>query len=201
MDNLSDYSLGKDPVESFSQWFAAAKKVEQNPEAMTLASFDKKANRPSARTLLFKGLSSNKSIIFYTNYESSKAHDFEDNNEACMVFYWHVTKKQVRIQGRVKKMEKSESEKYFHSRDRDSQLASYISHQSSPIEDKATLLGKLTEAQEKFKNTEIPLPDHWGGFLFEAYEFEFFLYGEHRLNDRFLFKKKDNSWDITRLQP
>jgi pyridoxamine 5'-phosphate oxidase len=201
MDKLSDYSLGNDPVENFSKWFVEAKKVEQNAEAMTLASFDKKSNRPSARTLLYKGLSSHKNIIFYTNYESSKAHDFEENNEASLVFYWHVTKKQVRIQGRVKKMERSESEKYFHSRDRDSQLASYISHQSSPIEDKTALLSKLAEAQNKYTNTEIPLPDHWGGFYFEPYEFEFFLYGEHRLNDRFLYKKSGNTWDITRLQP
>jgi pyridoxamine 5'-phosphate oxidase len=200
MDDLKDYSLGEGPLDSFLSWYKKAQKIEHNPEAMTLATIDKKANRPTARTVLYKGLLKNQ-ITFYTNYGSSKAHDLEDNNEACLVFYWHLSKKQVRLQGRVTKMAKADSEKYFHSRDRESQLASLISDQSSAIFNKDALLKKLDIAKTKYNNTEIPLPDYWGGYLFEPYEFEFFLYGDHRLNDRFLYKKESGAWVITRLQP
>lgn len=201
MENLQDYSLGKDPRQNFSNWYQKARGVEQNAEAMTLTTVDKDSLRPAARTVLFKGLSQDNEIIFYSNYGSAKAKELEENPEACLVFYWHVSKKQVRINGKVKKMSASESEKYFHSRDRASQLASFISAQSSPIEDKNALLKKLHEAEDKFRGTEIPLPAHWGGFLVEPYEFEFFLYGDHRLNDRFLYKKEAEEWSVTRLQP
>jgi pyridoxamine 5'-phosphate oxidase len=201
MDNLADYSLERDPLVSFKNWFSHAQKVEQNPEAMTLSTIDLKANRPSARTVLFKGFSKNNEIIFYTNYQSHKARELEENPEACLLFYWHVSKKQVRIQGRVEKMSESDSAKYFHSRERDSQLASFISQQSSSIEDKAALLKKLKEAEQKYTNTEIPHPNYWGGYLFKPYEFEFFLYGDYRLNDRFLFTEKGQSFEVTRLQP
>lgn len=202
MDNLLNYSLESNPLESFKKWYSSAQTCEQNPEAMSLATYDSVKNRPSIRTVLFKGFDEQNRLTFYTNYLSPKSMELENNPEACLVFYWHLSKKQVRIHGRVKKMAESASQKYFHSRDRESQLASYISHQSSPIENKDKLLEKLNLAKEQFKNKEIPLPAHWGGFVFEAYEFEFFLYGEHRLNDRFLYTiNNQQTWNITRLQP
>ena len=90
---------------------------------------------------------------------------------------------------------------YFKSRDRQSQLASYISEQSSPIENKEALMKKLSDASKAFDGGEIPFPVNWGGFLFEPYEFEFFVYGDYRINDRFLFQKTQQGWAITRLQP
>lgn len=200
MDNLTDYSLNKDPVASFLSWYEDAKKVEQNPEAMTLSTVDELKKRPDSRTVLFKGMSADK-LTFYTNYKSSKARELEANNEASLLFYWHVSKRQVKIHGRVSKMSEADSRLYFSSRDRVSQLASYISDQSSPINDKAALLKKLEEARIKFDGKEIPLPAQWGGFLFEPYEFEFFVYGDYRINDRFLYKLTDTNWSITRLQP
>lgn len=200
MDNLTDYFLNKDPVASFLSWYEDARKVEQNPEAMTLSTVDELKKRPDSRTVLFKGMSADK-LTFYTNYKSSKARELEANNEASLLFYWHVSKRQVKIHGRVSKMSEADSRLYFSSRDRVSQLASYISDQSSPINDKAALLKKLEEARIKFEGKEIPLPAQWGGFLFEPYEFEFFVYGDYRINDRFLYKLTDTNWSITRLQP
>ena len=200
MDDLIKYFLNKDPQVSFLNWYADAKSAEQNPEAMTLATFDSKNARPDARTVLFKGVKDN-CFTFYTNYTSNKARELEGNDEACLLFYWHVTKRQVRVQGKVKKMSEADSKAYFHSRDRQSQLASMISNQSTPIADKNTLLKKLAEATEKYDGLEIPYPVNWGGFLFEPYEFEFFVYGDYRINDRFLFKKQNNNWSVTRLQP
>ena len=200
MDNLLNYFLKQDPLLSFQDWYADARKEEQNAEAMTFTTIDIKFNRPDSRTVLFKGMKEG-NFTFYTNYLSQKAREIEDNNEVCLLFYWHVTKRQVRVHGKVRKMDSHDSEIYFKNRDRESQLASYISEQSSPIEDKAALLKKMEEADKKFRGSEIPRPENWGGFLIDPYEFEFFVYGDFRINDRFLYKKSHNDWIITRLQP
>lgn len=200
MENLSEFGLTQNPLDSFTSWYEQAKSVEQNPEAMTLSTIDSKLRRPDSRTVLFKGLKSG-CLTFYTNYTSNKSRELESNNEAAILFYWHVSKRQVRVQGKVTKMSSEDSKAYFRSRDRQSQLASYISEQSSPIEDKSALMKKLSEASARFDGDEIPFPVNWGGFLFEPYEFEFFVYGDYRINDRFLFQKTQQGWAITRLQP
>lgn len=203
MDKLDIYHLNSDPLSSFTSWYEEAVRCEQNAESMTLTTVDHKS-RPNARAVLYKGIKEG-GLTFYTNYLSPKARELESNPEACMVFYWHVSKRQVRLHGRVKRMSRSGSEHYFQSRDRDSQLASYISEQSAPIADKAALLAKLSEARQKLGSGPIPTPEHWGGFVFDPYEIEFFVYGEHRLNDRFLYRKNESStgeeWTVTRLQP
>jgi pyridoxamine 5'-phosphate oxidase len=200
MDNLLNYSLTNNPITSFLDWYEKALMVEQNASAMSVASYDHDKNRPNSRYLLYKGMSENK-IIFYTNYLSPKAHELNENPEVSLAFYWHTSEKQVRIHGKVIKMSRENSEKYFHSRDRESQIASYLSHQSEVIEDKAALLLKYKATNEMFEGKPIPLPENWGGFLVEPYEFEFFLYGESRLNDRFQYLLKNQKWEVHRLQP
>ena len=200
MDNLSEYELSADPVESFVNWHAKALSLEQNADAMSVATVDADKKRPSSRYLLYKGLKERK-IIFYTNYFSPKSHDLDLNPEVALSFYWHNSKKQVRIHGKVDRMSVEDSKNYFHSRDRDSQIASYISHQSAVIENKQSLLLKFDEIKNKYANKEIPHPENWGGYLVTPYEFEFFLYGEYRLNDRFLYTKSSSGWSVNRLQP
>jgi pyridoxamine 5'-phosphate oxidase len=200
MDQLKDYGLSHDPLESFERWYLEAKKLEQNAEAMSVSTYDTEKNRPTSRYLLFKGIQ-DKKILFYTNYFSQKSKELEVNPEIALAFYWHESKKQVRIHGRVEKMLAQDSLKYFRSRDRDSQIASYISTQSSMISDKQELIKKFLEAKTQFEGVEIPYPENWGGYLVTAYEIEFFLYGENRLNDRLLFELKNNQWTINRLQP
>lgn len=203
MEKLEQFDLTNDPIESFYKWYLDAAKCEQNAEAMTLATVSN-SGRPDARVLLFKGMKE-RALTFYTNYGSPKGHDLEVHPEGCIVFYWHNSKRQVRLHGHVKKMSHEDSNRYFQSRDRDSQLASYISEQSSPIADKQALLDKLEKARKQFANKEVPTPEHWGGYFFEPYEIEFFVYGDYRLNDRFLFKldqsKAMNGWSYSRIQP
>lgn len=200
MDNLLNYSLSNDPLASFQEWYDSALKVEQNAPAMSVATYDFEHSRPTTRVLLFKGMHNNQ-FSFYTNYSSPKSKDLEHNPEVCLNFYWHVSGKQVRIQGKVTKMSHEDSEKYFHSRDRDSQIASYISNQSSKIADKETLMEKFEKTKKDFENKTIPCPENWGGYLVKPYEMEFFLYGTNRINDRFLFQLKNNKWEVSRLQP
>jgi pyridoxamine 5'-phosphate oxidase len=201
MDDLSVYKIDSNPLNTFSHWYNDAVKVEQNPEAMTLSTFDTLLSRPDSRTVLFKGLSQNK-LIFYTNYNSQKALEMNGHQEVSLLFYWHQSIRQCKIHGTVEKMDRLSSEKYFSSRDRQSQLASYISEQSSPIASKDELLRKLEVTQKEFDGREIPCPANWGGYLVTPYEFEFFIYGEYRLNDRFLFKLNTaGTWMMTRLQP
>lgn len=200
MDDLLNYSLTDNPLTSFLDWYKEANIVEQNAQAMAVSSYDHEKNRPNTRYLLYKGISASK-IIFYTNYLSPKAKELSNNPEIALAFYWHVSKKQVRIHGKISKMEREDSERYFHSRDRESQIASYLSHQSEVISDKAALIEKYQATKELFEGKPIPLPEYWGGFLVEPYEYEFFLYGDNRLNDRFLYQLKNQKWEVNRLQP
>lgn len=201
LNELKDFNLGLNPVENFLNWYSEAIKVEDNADAMTLSTYDEKTKRPHSRTLLYKGLENNQ-IIFYTNYLSKKAEQINDNQEVSLLFYWHKSIRQVRIQGHVQKSSRELSTKYFASRDRESQLASFISKQSHSINSKSELLEKLEKTKAEYNGREIPCPENWGGYLLTPYEFEFFIYGKNRLNDRFLFvKNKNNEWEISRLQP
>ncbi len=202
MDNLSSYFIKSDPIATFKAWYEDARKCEQNAEAMTLTTIS--GHRPNARTVLFKGFKEG-GLTFYTNYQSPKACELDANPEACVLFYWHVSKRQVRLHGRVKRLSRSESVNYFEGRDKESQLASFISDQSCPIADKKALEEKLNEARRQYDQAPVPTPEHWGGYVLEPYEIEFFVYGDHRLNDRFLFKSENTSikekWTCNRLQP
>jgi pyridoxamine 5'-phosphate oxidase len=200
MDNLIEYELLDNPLESFVNWHSLAMSRELNADAMSVATYDADKKRPTSRYLLYKGIREQK-IVFYTNYFSPKSHDIESNPEVALTFYWHNSKKQVRIQGRAERMSSSDSKKYFHSRDRESQIASYISHQSAFVEDKKALIEKFDAIKTKYANAEIPYPKNWGGYLVTPYEFEFFLYGEFRLNDRFLYTTSASGWSVKRLQP
>lgn len=200
MDDLQNYFLDNDPLISFLDWYEKAESLEQNAGAMALSTFDLEKKRPNTRYMLYKGII-NKKIVFYTNYLSPKSKDLDGNMEVSLAFYWHLSTKQVRIHGRVNKMTSEESKIYFHSRDRESQIASYISHQSAFIADKNSLIEKFNKAKLEFEGRAIPYPENWGGYLVDPYEYEFFLYGENRLNDRFLYQLKNEKWEIQRLQP
>jgi pyridoxamine 5'-phosphate oxidase len=197
---LNQYNLDPSPVASFLRWYEEALKVEDNADAMTLSTYDSILSRPHSRTVLYKGMKDN-NIVFYTNYLSKKGEQISGNNEVSLLFYWHKSIRQVRIQGRVSKLSEKESKEYFLSRDKESQIASYISKQSHPISSKEQLIDKFNAASEKFKNSEVEKPEHWGGYKVAPYEIEFFIYGKNRLNDRFLYTLNNNNWEISRLQP
>lgn len=199
MDNLKNFDLLSDPITSFEQWFQKALNLEKDAYAMTLATATPDGI-PAARTVLFKGIKEGH-FSFVTNYNSHKGQEIEANSNVALCFYWQHFGRQVVVKGKAKKMSAQESKSYFQSRPFESQVASYISHQSQPIDSRDDLEKLYNEKLEEFKNSGVPFPENWGGYLIEAFEIEFFLYGKFRLNDRFSFKKDERGWSVTRLQP
>lgn len=197
-DQLQDFDLLSCPFKTFESWYEKSKVTEGNVDAMSVATVDA-SGVPRNRFLLFKGILDSK-FIFYTNYFSQKAQDLEKNSKVSLNFFWPSTKYQIRVTGLAKKAPREFSQDYFSSRDRESQLASAMSVQSSPVESRAELVRRVDELNKRFPDV-IPCPENWGGYFVEPLEFEFFIYGAHRLNDRFLFVKDGPNWSLTRLQP
>lgn len=201
MEKLSDYLLTTDPLESFRLWYEKACQDELNPEAFTLATASKEGV-PSARILLLKGFRAGNYFRFFTHSTSQKGSELKENPWASMVFYWVKGERQVRINGEVLPLERSETQKYFSSRAHESQVASFISEQSEAIESREKLEEKFSNALKKFPEGQVPFPENWKGYELKASTMEFFVYGKHRLNDRFLYQKNTaGTWDIKRLQP
>lgn len=198
---LDHKDLAKDALVQFSKWFrqAAARKLPM-PNAMTLATATRKG-KPLARVVLLKGLDS-RGLVFYTNYRSPKARELRENPQACAVFYWAELERQVCISGRVRKISRRESERYFHSRPRNSQIAAWASNpQSGKIASRGALEKKFEFFRKKFENRPVPLPPYWGGYRVRPGRFEFWQGRGSRLNDRFLYEKQKGKWKITRLLP
>jgi pyridoxamine 5'-phosphate oxidase len=198
---LNEDSILMNPMSQFEKWFDEAVKAQlPEPNAMTLAT----ANvdfKPSARIVLLKGIE-NGSFIFFTNYESRKGKELLWNPYAMLLFFWNELHRQVRIEGRVKKIPVSESEKYFHSRPYGSQLGAVISPQSKVIEGRNYLEEKLTLAEKEFSGKEIPRPDSWGGYEVIPQAIEFWQGRPNRLHDRILFTLTDQEkWKLERLAP
>jgi pyridoxamine 5'-phosphate oxidase len=203
-----EYKLGKlerkdlaaNPVEQFARWLEAAVRAKAaRPDAMVLATADA-SGAPSARVVLLKGFNPD-GFVFYTNYSSPKARDLAVNPRASVVFFWPELERQVRIEGRVKKLTAAESQQYFDGRSRDAKLSSMCSQQSRPIASRKALEDKLCALHKKFNGKDIPCPSMWGGYRLVPTLFEFWQGREHRLNDRFVYRKRPGRWAIDRLQP
>jgi pyridoxamine 5'-phosphate oxidase len=195
--------LDANPVAQFQKWFARAEKIlskkDLDVNAATLATADKNGI-PSARVVLLKGLDE-RGFTFFTNYGSRKGRALAENPNAALVFYWQELERQVCVAGPVGKISRAESEKYFKSRPRGSQLAAWASNQSETVPDRAMLEAKWHELEKKFPN-EIPLPSNWGGFILEPERIEFWQGRASRLHDRFQYTRQANdSWKLERLAP
>ena len=195
--------LDANPIAQFQKWFAqsetALTKNQLDVNAATLATADKNGI-PSARIVLLKGLDEG-GFTFFTNYDSRKGRELAENPNAALVFYWQELERQVCIAGSVKKILRAESEKYFKSRPRGSQLAALASNQSEIVSDRAALEAKWHELEKKFPN-EIPLPPNWGGFVLSPERIEFWQGKASRLHDRFQYaRQKNDSWKLERLAP
>jgi pyridoxamine 5'-phosphate oxidase len=190
-----------DPIGLFREWFAAAEAAGAPlPDAMTLATAGADA-RPSARTVLLKGVDE-RGFVFFTNYESRKGQELTSNPRGALVFVWHVEpKRQVLVQGRVERVPREESEAYFATRPRGSRLAALVSNQSRPIESRKQLEDAFAEAESTYFD-DVPLPEHWGGFVLEPETIEFWESRPNRLHERVRFSKnEDGSWGAERLAP
>lgn len=190
--------LKSNPIEQFSLWFDQA--IEANiiePSAMSLATSD---DYIGIRTVLLKFFD-DKGFVFFTNYESKKSKQLQNNPQAALLFPWLALERQVKIIGSVEKITKLESLKYFSSRPKDSQIGAWSSQQSSKISSRTILVDQFAVMKKKFANGEIPLPDFWGGYRVVPQSIEFWQGRESRLHDRLIFERKDNGWDISRLSP
>ena len=198
--SLDEKDLKKSPFDMFDSWLLDAQKAKlTDPTAFVLATSNKE-NIPSQRIVLLKHFDQ-KGAVFYTNLESKKAKEIEQNQNVSMLFPWHILDRQVIIQVIAKKLSKTQNLKYFLSRPKESQIAATASKQSKTIKSRAFLENEFFRIKEKFKNKELPLPSFWGGYLLIPYSFEFFQGRANRLHDRFLYTKKDQEFSVLRLSP
>jgi pyridoxamine 5'-phosphate oxidase len=168
--------------------------------AMTLATADKNG-RPSARVVLLKGLDE-RGFMFYTNYDSRKSQELTENPQAALVFYWSDLERQVCIAGEVSKLPALESDAYFKSRPRGSQIAAWVSHQSDVIPDRAALETKCRQLEAQYAGQAVPRPPNWGGYVLTPNRIEFWQGRPDRLHDRFRYTRQvDGGWQIERLSP
>ncbi|HOY15551.1 MAG TPA: pyridoxamine 5'-phosphate oxidase [Saprospiraceae bacterium] len=199
--SLDITDVDPNPFHQFSKWFkeATQSKVKE-PNAMVLSTCGND-HFPESRTVLLKGFDEN-GFTFYTNYESDKGKQLAENNQCTLLFLWLDLERQVRIKGTASKVNRSESEEYFHSRPRESQIGAWTSPQSKEIPSRQYLESKYTTEVEKFADQEvISLPDFWGGYQINPIEFEFWQGRPSRLHDRITYKRTEDKWKIVRLAP
>ena len=197
---LNRKDLSDSPFEQFEKWFTQA--IEANipdASAMTLATVSA-TGKPTQRTVLLK-LFDEKGFIFFTNYSSLKSKQIGENPNVSLLFPWTELERQIEINGKATKISTTESLKYFLSRPRGSQLGAWALAQSSPINSRQILEGQLQKIKHKFTQSEIPLPDFWGGYRVIPETIEFWQGGVDRLHDRFEYNQGENEWNISRLQP
>ena len=193
--------LDPDPIRQFTLWFTdAAQAGIRDANAMSLATATAKGE-PSVRIVLLKGFDE-RGFVFFTNYASEKAKDLDANARAALALYWVQLERQIRIAGEVEKTSRPESEHYFHSRPRGSQLSAWVSRQSEVIDSRRILDARLAKMTERYGDGKIPLPPHWGGFRVKPSVIEFWQGRTNRLHDRFRYTREtDGTWRIDRLAP
>lgn len=199
-DKLDLDKLNADPIAQFELWLKDAIAAElPDPTAMCVASVDS-SGQPSQRLVLLKDVNT-AGFTFYTNLGSRKASELSENPKVCLHFPWHPLERQVIVYGTAERVSSAQVMKYFLSRPKESQLAAWASEQSRPISTRQALMQKFAEIKHKFEHGEVPLPSFWGGFLVRPHQIEFWQGGEHRLHDRFMYKKSESGWQIERLCP
>jgi pyridoxamine 5'-phosphate oxidase len=194
-------TLKPDPFDQFELWFQQACQADLlEPNAMILATASANG-APTTRTVLLKYFD-REGFVFFTNYESRKARQIEENPQVSLLFLWLPLERQVQILGTASRISTAESLKYFTTRPRGSQLGAWCSQQSTIISSRQLLDMKLEEITRKFQHGEIPLPSFWGGYRVVPHGFEFWQGRPNRLHDRFFYSRQENgSWEIQRLSP
>lgn len=198
---LRERDLSDDPIVLFDQWFKFARFARIYwPNSTAVATADA-GGRPSVRMVLLKSYDS-RGFVFYTNYESQKGRDLAINPQASMVIYWNDLLRQVRMTGRVEQTSREESETYFHSRLRGSQIGAWASNQDSAVSSRDELMEKYEHYEREFAGKPVPLPPYWGGYRLVPDEIEFWQGRTYRLHDRFRYTRdQKQQWSWVRLSP
>src|ERR1700761_5096111 len=198
---LSPQMLAGDPMTQFAQWMAEAQALPlPEPTAMVLATVSDQG-RPRARTVLLKDHGP-AGFPFYPNRTSRKGQDLAANPRACVVFPWYPMQRQVTAEGPVTPLSQADSEPYYRSRPRGSQIGAWVSRQSQVIGSRADLDHRAAELEQRWAPpATIPMPDFWGGYLLQPETVEFWQAGMYRLHDRLRYRRRDDSWTIERLSP
>lgn len=200
-ETLEESNMADNPFDQFEKWFEQALKSKiQEPYAFTLATANIDGN-PSARVIYMRDVTK-RGISFFANYNSDKGEDLAENPKCTANFFWMELERQIRFSGSAEKLPAVESDAYFNSRPRGSQIGAWASDQSSKLENRQELLDKLESLTAKFEGQEVPRPDHWGGYLIKPEKVEFWQGRESRLHDRIQYTKNgDGEWVKHRLSP
>ncbi len=201
MGGIQDEELDPEPLLEFGKWFEKARESgEPLPEAMALATASP-AGVPSVRMVLFKGINKG-GFEFFTNFNSRKGRELEANRSASIVFWWERVQRQVRVEGRVQRVEEEQADQYFRTRPRGSQLGAWASRQSQVIPNRADLEDRVQALEVKYRGQEVPRPPFWGGFRLVPDSMEFWHGQADRLHDRLRYRRSnDGRWIIERLAP
>lgn len=200
---FSDFPLeGKEktPFKLFEKWMDEALNSEETEPTAAILSTCGTDNFPSSRIVLLK-FANEEGFVFFTNYQSQKGKEIAKNPKVGLNFFWPVLQRQVRISGFAEKTSRKVSEKYFHSRPRDSQISAWASAQSSEIPSRESLKQKFAEFQNAYPQQSVPLPPYWGGYRVVPEKMEFWQGRANRLHDRVLYIRKKTKWELKRLAP
>jgi pyridoxamine 5'-phosphate oxidase len=196
---MDERDLDRDPIAALRTWLREAEGASARPDAMTLATASAKG-RPSARVVLLRGLDE-RGLVFFTNRESRKGEELEENPHAALVLHWPELGRQVRVEGVVEHVSAEESHAYWETRPRESRIAAWVSPQSRPLRDRAELEALDEAAAVRFGAGDVPLPDFWGGYRVVPAIIEFWEHRENRLHDRIRYRRTASGWQRERLAP
>jgi pyridoxamine 5'-phosphate oxidase len=199
--SLSEDQVAGEPMTQFARWMSDAMASDMpEPTAMVLSTVTAEG-RPRARTVLLKA-HDGAGFTFYTNRSSRKGGELAANPSACLLFPWYRLQRQVIAEGTVRALSQAESEDYFRSRPRGSQIGAWASRQSTVIPSRDVLDGRFAELQRRWPEPEqVPMPDFWGGYLLEPDAVEFWQAGVFRLHDRLRYRRAGDGWAVDRLSP
>ena len=199
-DTLDIKDLNADPVVQFEYWFDEAMGAAvPEPHAFMIATVDGEG-KPSARIVLLRNADQN-GFVFFTNYNSRKGHNVEINPNVSATFFWQELQRQVRVEGTIEKISAAESDDYFASRPRESQIGAWASNQSEELASREALEQRIADLTQQYEGQTVPRPPHWGGYRIKPNRVEFWQGRPSRLHDRFLYNLQNGSWTIKRLNP
>ena len=196
--SLEVEDLKATPHEMLEFWLSEVEELHDF-NAMVVSSVDA-SGQPHSRVVLLRGVNE-EGLKFYTNYSSHKGQELEQNNKVALNFFWPTVERQVRVEGELQKLTDAESDAYFNSRPRESQIGAWVSPQSSTIESREVLNERFREYTDKFEGHPVPRPAHWGGYIIRANYYEFWQGRPNRLHDRLTYRLHDGAWKISRIAP